>query len=179
MKIVMIEFTAVMLEHNHCPTVNDSLGLLKEQQLKFSINDELGIGSVLLLGTGDRIDFSEVFANTYTQFLAEKLNFKANSMHIAIIKHAVNKLLTKKSHEFVFAYHPFDEGQHTVRADILNDLYEAIDEFSQQIADGKELRFGNVMQLRDELEAGKRYSEILGEEASPQMLKALENLRRT
>lgn len=179
MKIVMIEFTAVMLEHNYCPTVDDSLGLLKEQQLKFSINDELGIGCILLLANGGQIDCSEVFADAYTQFLSEKLNFKVNSVHVAIIKHAVNKLITQKSHEFVFAYQPLDEGQHTVRADILKDLYEAIDEFSQQIADGKELRFGNVMQLRDELEAGKRYSEILGEEASPQMLKALENLRRT
>lgn len=52
----------------------------------------------------------------------------------------------------------------TVRKDILEELYAAIDKFAidMTISDkSSELRFGDVLQLRDELEAGKRYSEVL------------------
>jgi hypothetical protein len=51
----------------------------------------------------------------------------------------------------------------SIRQDILTDLFEAIDKFTQDLAEASdisELRFGNVIQLRDELESGKRYSEI-------------------
>ena len=50
----------------------------------------------------------------------------------------------------------------SVRTDILQDLYKAIDDFTNQIAEANDitdLRFGNIMELRDELETGKRYSE--------------------
>lgn len=50
----------------------------------------------------------------------------------------------------------------SVRTDILQDLYKAIDDFTNQIAEANDitdLSFGNVMELRDELEVGKRYSE--------------------
>jgi hypothetical protein len=49
----------------------------------------------------------------------------------------------------------------SVRKDILVDLYNAIDEFSEQIytKHPDDWRFGNVMELRAELEVGRRYSE--------------------
>lgn len=50
-----------------------------------------------------------------------------------------------------------------IREDILKELFAAIDKFAidMTICDkSSELRFGDVLQLRDELEAGKRYSEI-------------------
>ncbi len=48
------------------------------------------------------------------------------------------------------------------RPDILEDLYRAIEEFTEQLETAdkvSDLRFGNVIQLADELKAGKRYSE--------------------
>lgn len=50
----------------------------------------------------------------------------------------------------------------SVRKDILLDLYKAIDEFTEQIHnnDPSDWRFGNVMELRAELEVGRRYGEI-------------------
>lgn len=47
-----------------------------------------------------------------------------------------------------------------VRKDILSDLYKAIDEVIEQIFLGEQIYFGNVMMLKDELESGKRYSDI-------------------
>lgn len=50
-----------------------------------------------------------------------------------------------------------------VREDILNDLYEAIEEFSNQMESVNsisDLRFGNILQLKDELKSGKRYTDV-------------------
>ena len=49
----------------------------------------------------------------------------------------------------------------SVRKDILEDLYKAIDEFVDMLEKSEPIAFGNVMQLRDELESGVRYSELL------------------
>lgn len=46
----------------------------------------------------------------------------------------------------------------SVRKDILLDLYKAIDEVTEQISLGNDIYFGNVMILRDELEAVKKYN---------------------
>jgi hypothetical protein len=46
-----------------------------------------------------------------------------------------------------------------VRQDILDDLYAAIEEVADQAGRGEDIRFGNVLQLADELKANKRYSE--------------------
>jgi Cdc6-like AAA superfamily ATPase len=47
-----------------------------------------------------------------------------------------------------------------VRQDILDDLYAAIEEVADQAGRGEDIRFGNVLQLADELKANKRYSEM-------------------
>lgn len=46
----------------------------------------------------------------------------------------------------------------SVRKDILLDLYKAIDEVTEQISLGNDIYFGNVMILRDELEAGEKFN---------------------
>lgn len=50
----------------------------------------------------------------------------------------------------------------SVRKDILEAMYKAIDEYTEQISElpSSEWRFGKVIMLRDELEAGKTYEEI-------------------
>lgn len=54
-----------------------------------------------------------------------------------------------KQHEYV-----------TVRKDILHKLYEAIDEVTDMLHEGKDIAFGNVMEARDELECGKTYEDL-------------------
>lgn len=54
-----------------------------------------------------------------------------------------------------------NQNMKSVRKDILEDLFKAIEEFTEQLANGGQLAFGNVIQLSDELQAGVRYSEMV------------------
>jgi hypothetical protein len=93
MNAITITFTKQLLEHNHTPTLKDSLNLLEENIL---IGDELGIGWLARTMKGEILDGTAWATELYLHYLELKFNIvKMN--YFDFIYDALNALIDNES----------------------------------------------------------------------------------